>query len=60
MTKSSASNSFAVARSLGSILRQRPMKAFADEERLSGQGGGSLLVAIWKSAVRLLENFGQG
>ena len=36
------------------------MKAFAAGESESGQGGGSVDVAIWKRAVKLLENFGQG
>jgi hypothetical protein len=56
----SCSSSCAVARSLGSMTRQRARKLQHRGDMPGGMGGGVLEVATWNSVARLLVNSGQG
>jgi hypothetical protein len=54
------SKSWALVRLSGSITRQERMKAELSGERWLGTGGGSLVVATWNNAARLLLYSDQG
>jgi hypothetical protein len=56
----SCSSSCAVARSLGSMTRQRERKSQHSGDTCGGMGGGVLEVATWNSAERLFVNSGHG